>query len=71
MCPESPTGYLPSVGSTCTIFGLATQNSPRETLEQAIELAQKAIAMDDSLSHGHTIVDSYIFRMKGLGQGDC
>jgi len=38
--------------------------SPQETLEQGIELAQKALAMDDSIANGHALLCA-LYRMKG------
>ena len=39
-----------SVGFTSTIIVLGNTKSPRETIEKGIELAQKALAMDDSIA---------------------
>ena len=56
MCPENPTGYSLLVSVYWYDFLLGKTKSPRETLEKALELAQKAIAMDDSLSHAHKML---------------
>ena len=39
-----------SVGSTIDDYWLGTTKSPQETIEKGIELAQKALAMDDSIA---------------------
>jgi tetratricopeptide (TPR) repeat protein len=56
MCPENPTGYSLLVSVYWYDFLLGKTKSPRETLEKGLELAQKAIAMDDSLSHAHKML---------------
>ncbi len=66
MCPENPTGYS-LLGSVYWYdFLLGNTKSPRETLEKALELAQKAIAMDDSLSHAHKMLTIIYLRKKGV-----
>ncbi len=56
ICPENPSGYVYLGWVYCFDYYLGNTNSPRETLEKAIELAQKAIAMDDSLSGPHGLL---------------
>jgi len=56
MCPENPIGYL-SLGWVChNDYFLGNTKSPQETLEKGIELAQKALAMDDSLAGPHGLL---------------
>ena len=56
MCPENPMGYL-SLGWVCySDYFLGNTKSPQETLEKGIELAQKALAMDDSLAGPHGLL---------------
>jgi adenylate cyclase len=56
MCPENPVGYL-MLGWVChNDYFLNNTKSPRETLEKAIELAQKTIAMDDSIANAHGLL---------------
>ena len=56
MCPENPMGYV-SLGWVCyNDYVLGNTKSPRETLEKAIELAQKALAMDDSIAGAHGLL---------------
>jgi adenylate cyclase len=59
--PENPFGYL-YLGWVCMadVFYGSTKSS-QESLEKAMELAQKALAMDDSLSGTHCLlVDIYL-----------
>jgi adenylate cyclase len=56
MCPENPMGYL-SLGWAYNLHYLQNiAKSPQESLEKGIELAQKAIAMDDSLADAHALL---------------
>ena len=64
MCPENPGGYL-LLGWVCFYdYWQGYTKSPRETLEKGIELAQKALAMDDSIANGHALLCA-LYRMKG------
>ena len=56
MCPENPVGYseLSRVYLQDYVFG--NTNSPRETLEKGIELAQKTLAVDDFLPGPHSML---------------
>jgi adenylate cyclase len=56
MCPENPTGYVSLGWVYFQDYSLGNTKSPRETLEKAIELAQKALAMDDSLAGAHSLL---------------
>jgi adenylate cyclase len=64
MCPENPIGYV-SLGQVY-YFDILLRNtkSPRETLEKAIELAQKALAMDDSIPETHGLL-CRLYSLKG------
>jgi len=55
MCPENPMGYVQLGWVYFQDYSLGNTKSPRETLEKAIELAQKALAMDDSLAGAHSL----------------
>jgi adenylate cyclase len=55
MCPENPMGYL-SLGWVYHSNYYLDNKSPQETLNKGIELAQKALAMDDSLSGPHGLL---------------
>jgi len=56
MCPENPLGYLNLAGFHRLDYYFGTTNSPRETIEKAIELAQKALAIDDSIPRAHVLL---------------
>ncbi len=63
MCPENPLGYiyLGWVNHMDNLLG--NTKSPRETIEKGIELAQKALAMDDSIAVAHALLGSlYVFK---------
>jgi adenylate cyclase len=74
MCPEIPYGYI-NLGWVCQHdYWLGNTNSPRETIEKGIELAQKALSMDDSLGGAHTLLCSlYTFKReydKAIAEGE-
>ncbi len=55
-CPENPVSYI-YLGWVCWVdYLLGNTKSPRETIEKGIELAQKALAMDDSLGNAHALL---------------
>ena len=56
MCPENPMGYIHLGWVYQHDYWLGNTKSPRETLEKSIELAQKALAMDDSIGSGHGLL---------------
>ena len=53
MCPDNPVIYLLMSWVNYLDYWLGLGKSPRESIEKGMELAQKALAMDDSLSAGH------------------
>jgi len=55
-CPENPSGYIALGWVYLRDYVLGNTKSPRETLEKAIELAQRALAMDDSIAIGHALM---------------
>jgi tetratricopeptide (TPR) repeat protein len=64
MCPENPGGYL-LLGWFCFYdYWQGYTKSPRETLEEGVKLAQKALAIDDSIANGHALLCA-LYRMKG------
>jgi adenylate cyclase len=74
MCPENPIGYC-WLGWVCLRdFVLGNTKFPAETFEKAIELAQKALAMDDSLSPAHALLCRlYMFKGdydKAIAEGE-
>jgi adenylate cyclase len=58
MCPENPMGYLSLGWVYDRDYFLGNTKSPQETLEKGIELAQRAVAMDDSLAGPHGLLSS-------------
>ena len=56
MCPENPMGYLSLGWVYHHDYVLGNTKSPQETLEKSMELAQKALAMDDSIPSGHALL---------------
>ena len=75
MCPENPIGYVRcSVGSTYHDYRLGNTKSPRETLEKSMELAQKALAMDDSIADGHSLLGNLYYTQrdydKAIAEGE-
>ena len=64
MCPEDPMGYVALAWVYHTDFVLRNTKSPQETIEKGIELAQKALAMDDSIAAAHTVL-CYLYQDKG------
>ena len=74
ICPENPVGYSLLALVYHGDFVLGNTRSPRETLEKAIELAQKAIAMDDSLPAPHMSLSFfYCFKReydKAIAEGE-
>jgi adenylate cyclase len=56
MCPENPMTYFNLGWVYHHDYMLDNTKSPRETLEKGIELAQKALAMDDSIADAHGLL---------------
>jgi adenylate cyclase len=74
MCPENPVGYFLLAWVYQNDYVLGNTRSPRETLEKAIELAQKAVAIDESLPGPHEALSFfYLFKReydKGIAEGE-
>jgi adenylate cyclase len=64
MCPENPLGYLNLAGFHRLDYYFGTTKSPKESIEKAIELAQKALAMDDSIPRAHSLLSDF-YSIKG------
>jgi adenylate cyclase len=74
MCPENPMGHM-YLGWVChRDYVLDNTKSSRETLEKGIELAQKALAMDDSIASAHALLCAlYIYEGeydKAIAEGE-
>ena len=62
--PENPWGYvLLGLVHQMDLY-LGSTKSPRESIEKAMELAQKALAMDDSIPWAHGLL-SGLYTLKG------
>jgi TolB-like protein/Tfp pilus assembly protein PilF len=56
LCPENPVGYI-SLGWTYHHeYALGGTQSSQETIKKSMELAQKALALDDSLAGAHALL---------------
>ena len=64
MCPENPFFYIVLGWVYNRDYQMGNTKSPRETLEKSQELAQKALAMDDSISGAHSLL-GIIYLQKG------
>jgi adenylate cyclase len=64
LCPENPMGYMHLGWVYQRDYALGNTKSPRETIEKGIELAQKALAMDDSIPGAHALL-CYLYMFKG------
>jgi adenylate cyclase len=62
--PENPWSYICMGWVHRADFSLGTTKSPQESLEKAMELAQKALAMDDSIANAHCLICN-IYTLKG------
>ncbi len=64
MCPENPMGYIRLSAVHVRDYWLGNTKSPLETVEKGMELAQKALAMDDSLADGHSVLGALYIAKK-------
>jgi len=64
MCPENPAGYFILSYVWLNDYVIGNPKSSRETAEKAIELAQKALAMDDSYPDPHLLL-SVLYSHRG------
>jgi adenylate cyclase len=53
MCPENPAGYYLMAVAHQDDYWFGTSKSPRESLDKAVELMQKALQIDDSSGRLH------------------
>jgi adenylate cyclase len=74
MCPENPMGYIHLGFVYHHDHALGNTKSPQETLEKGIELAQKALAMDESIAGAHSLLCALYRRMreyeKSIAEGE-
>ncbi len=64
MCPENPMSYLLLGAVHWMDLILGATKSPRDSFEKAMELAQKALAMDDSMSGAHNLLSALYIQKK-------
>jgi adenylate cyclase len=64
MCPESSSTYQLLAITHMMDYWLGSGKSPQESIEKAIELARKAIALDDAYGHPHGLL-SFLYSIKG------
>ncbi len=63
MCPESSSAYELLAVTHMMDYWLGSGKSPQDSIEKAIELAQKAIALDDSYAQAHGLL-SFLYSIK-------
>jgi len=56
ICPENPVGYISLGWAYHHSYSLGDTKSPQETVEKSMEMAQKALALDDSLAGAHALL---------------
>jgi TolB-like protein len=56
LCPENPLGYVSLGWAYHHAYSLGDTTFPQETIEKSMELAQKALAMDDSIPGAHALL---------------
>jgi adenylate cyclase len=56
MCPENPMTYVGVAYFHWMAYWLGPVQSRRESIEKGIEMAQKALAMDDSIASAHSFL---------------
>jgi tetratricopeptide (TPR) repeat protein len=59
MCPESPMVYAFKAYSYWMAYWLGPVQSRRESIEKGMEMAQKALAMDDSIAGAHSLLGMF------------
>jgi adenylate cyclase len=74
MCPEVPMAYLLMATVHRIDYWVGSTKSPRESIEKGIELAQKSLALDDTLAETHGLLSTlyYIKREydKAIAEGE-
>jgi len=63
MCPESSSAYHLLAATHMMDYWYGSSKLPQESLEKAIELAQKAIALDDAYGQPHGLL-SFLYSIK-------
>jgi adenylate cyclase len=63
MCPESSSAYYLLAATYNLDYWFRSGKSPQESIDKAIELAQKAVALDDAYAQAHGLL-SYLYSVK-------
>ena len=63
MCPESSSAYELLAFTHTMDYWFGSAKSPRESIQKAIELAQKAVALDDAYAQPHGLL-SFLYSIK-------
>jgi adenylate cyclase len=63
MCPESSSAYYLLAATYNLDYWFRSGKSPQESIDKAIELAQKAVALDDAYAQAHGLL-SYLYSIK-------
>jgi adenylate cyclase len=63
MCPENPMGYFLLADVYQIEFFLGSGKSPQESIEKGIQMAQKVLAMDDSIGLAHGVL-GHLYALK-------
>jgi adenylate cyclase len=74
MCPEVPMAYLLMAYVHSNDYWFGTTESPRESIEKAIELIQKALSLDDTLAEARGFL-GFLYTQKreyekGIAEGE-
>lgn len=59
MCPEEPFAYVLMASVHQLEYWMGSGKSPRDSIERGIEMAQKAIAVDDSVAGAHGLLGNF------------
>jgi adenylate cyclase len=74
MCPEVPMAYDLMANVHTNDYWLGSSKSPRESIEKGIEMAQKALALDDTYAEAHgQLSNMYCLNReydKGVAEGE-
>jgi adenylate cyclase len=74
MCPQVPMAYFLMAQVHSLDYWLGSTKSPRESVDKAIELTQKALALDDTFAEAHGFL-GFLYTQKreyekGIAQGE-
>ena len=74
MCPENPMAYVLMGYVHQMEYWVGSEKSPQETIEKGVEMAQKALAMDDSIPDAHGLLGwFYLYKReydKAIAEGE-